>query len=327
MSRTKYTLADIAKLAEVSKSTVSFVLNGHAKKHRIPEATVERILEITNRLNYRPSSTARALRTRQSQSYGLIIPDLANRGFALIAKELEKHCRAAGIQLLIASTNDDASNEQEIATQLVARDVDKLIVASGMQDAEFYNRLNLTTPVVAFDRFLAHAEFPVITTNTEATTQALLLECIATKQECFYIGGQPELSSSQLRLAGYTEAMARLGIDVEQHHIYQTDYEVESGYEMMDQILRKTDKPQSLFVASHSLMQGVLKRIFESQVDMQETIICCFDDDPIYDCLSFPIHSIEQDCQSIAKSLFELVSAESHRTNLHQQIPAILHHR
>ncbi|GAM58383.1 sucrose operon repressor scrR, lacI family [Vibrio ishigakensis] len=325
MARTKYTLADIAKLAEVSKSTVSFVLNGHAQKHRIPESTVEKVLEITQRLNYRPSSTARALRTKQSQSYGLIIPDIANRGFALIAKELEKLCRNAGVQLLMASTNDDVDNEKEIANQLIARDVDKLIVASGMKNADFYNQLNLTTPVVAFDRSLENSDFPTVTTDTRSTTESLLLECLEGVEECFYIGGQPELSSSQLRLSGYHTAMARLHIDAPDSHIFELDYEVESGYKMMKQVLEVNPTPQALFVASHSLMQGVLKCIFEHQ--LSNVRLCCFDDDPIYDCLAFPIHSIEQDCQAIASSIFSLLTTETPVKNQHHKLAAILHHR
>lgn len=74
----KLKLADIAELAGVSKSTVSFVLNGHAEKHRINKETVARVLRVVDENNYSPSVYARALKSKKTQTFGLVIPDLTN---------------------------------------------------------------------------------------------------------------------------------------------------------------------------------------------------------------------------------------------------------
>ena len=130
MKKKKLKLADIAELAGVSKSTVSFVLNGHAKKHRINEETVKRVQAVVEEHNYAPSLYARALKANRTYTLGLVIPDLANMGFATTAKFLEKLARSHGYQLLIASSEDNPKQEKAAVKSLLERQVDLLMVAT-----------------------------------------------------------------------------------------------------------------------------------------------------------------------------------------------------
>ena len=125
----RITIAQIAELAGVSKATASLVLNGKSAEYRIADDTRKRIQAVADECHYLPSFHARSLRETRSYTWGLVIPDLTNFGFASIARALEAHCREAGIQLLIACSEDDPALEQRVVDNLISRQVDGLIVA------------------------------------------------------------------------------------------------------------------------------------------------------------------------------------------------------
>ncbi|MCR8721652.1 LacI family DNA-binding transcriptional regulator, partial [Pseudomonas syringae] len=97
-------LSDIARLAGVSVTTASYVINGKAEQQRISPATVERVKAVVEQYDFRPNPQAAGLRSRHSKTLGFILPDLENPSYARIAKLLEQGARSLGYQLLIASS-------------------------------------------------------------------------------------------------------------------------------------------------------------------------------------------------------------------------------
>src|SRR4029077_9158483 len=102
------TLADIAREIGVSKMTVSRAINNNAL---ISPETRERVLEVARRMNYQPNQHARALATSRSFLIGIVVPDLMNLYFAEVTRAIESVARPAGFQLLICSTDEDATRE------------------------------------------------------------------------------------------------------------------------------------------------------------------------------------------------------------------------
>lgn len=331
----KVTLADIARHAAVSKSTVSFVLNGHAEKHRITDETVARVLEVVERFNYKPSLYARALKSNKTYTVGLVIPDLTNMGFAMIAKYLERQCLSAGYQLLIASSDDLIEKEKKAVAAFVERQVDLMMVASAMTDGSFYYDLNQKIPVILFDRMINECALPSVVTDARSATCKMLEQLITTDHsrisECYFLGGQMALSPSQERLGGYIDALANCGIDLQPDWILHRDYQPESGYQMMKQCCEQLDRlPQALFTASYSILEGVLKYLSETSQLNNDMLIATFDNYSVLDCLPLAVCSIEQDCEMIATNLFELMQKiVDQRMDSDEQrvVPAKLHLR
>lgn len=102
-------LSDIARLAGVSVTTASYVINGKAAQQRISSATVERVRAVVEAHGFTPNPQAAGLRSRHTRTLGFILPDLENPSYARIAKLLEQGARARGYQLLIASSDDEAN--------------------------------------------------------------------------------------------------------------------------------------------------------------------------------------------------------------------------
>lgn len=307
MSQKKLKLADIAALAGVSKSTVSFVLNGHAEKHRINQETVEKVQRIARQYNYKPSVYARALKSKKTYTIGLVIPDLANMGFANIAKALEKLLRENGYQLLIASSNDEQELEKQVVQGLLERQVDMLLVASAMPSEEFYYSIKKSTPVIFFDRTFHNSQFINVKTDAYSATKQLVASMIQGVDECVYIGGQRLLSPSQERLEGYQAGLEQVGVAFNEAMVFNRDYQPQSGYDSMAEVMARLGRPpQALFAASYSLLEGVLRYLTEHQL-LNDTIrLGTFDNYAILDCLPVKIDSIEQDSESIAMTLCQI---------------------
>ena len=310
MTNKKLKLADIAELAGVSKSTVSFVLNGHAKKHRINEETVKKVEEVARANNYSPSIYARALKSKQTYTIGLVIPDLANMGFANTAKRLETLCRDNGYQLLIASSEDHPEMEKRAIQSLIDRQVDLLFVASSMTDESYFEQVKKTTPVILFDRVIDSDKFYSVKTDAASATRKVVSVLAKEVTECIYIGGQLELSPSKERFSGYLAGIAEAGLEYNENYVFSKDYQPESGYELMGQIVDQLGRvPQSVFTASYSLLEGVLRYLTEKDLLTTDLRLATFDNYSILDCLPVKVDSVEQDSEQIAQALFEFAKS------------------
>lgn len=138
------TLDEIAKLAGVSRTTASYVINGKAKQYRISEKTQLKVMAVVEEHDYRPDHAATSLRIGNSHSLGLIIPDLENTSYAKIAKLLERNARKAGYQMIISCSDDDPETEMKVADMLLSRRTDALIVASALAaDHPFIEKFKL----------------------------------------------------------------------------------------------------------------------------------------------------------------------------------------
>ncbi|MDR5612158.1 MAG: LacI family DNA-binding transcriptional regulator, partial [Arsenophonus sp.] len=103
-------LDEIARLAGVSRTTASYVINGKAKQYRVSDKTVERVMSVVKEHNYYPNAVAAGLRAGRTHSIGLVIPDLENTSYTRIANYLERKARQCGYQLLIACSEDQPDN-------------------------------------------------------------------------------------------------------------------------------------------------------------------------------------------------------------------------
>ena len=99
------TLAEIARLAGVSRTTASYVINGQAAERRISQDTVDKVMAVVRQHRYRVDAQAAALRRGSSRILGLIVPDLENASYARLAKRLERGARELGYQLLIVGSD------------------------------------------------------------------------------------------------------------------------------------------------------------------------------------------------------------------------------
>lgn len=328
----RITISDIAALAGVSKSTASLVLNGRSKEYRVSDDTRDRILALAGEHHYQPSFHARSLRSSRSHTLGLVVPEMTNYGFAVISRELETLCREAGLQLLIACTDENPAQEMMAVNSLVQRQVDGLIVASSqLNDAE-YQKINASLPVVQMDRLITGSELPLVITDSLSST-ATLVENVARQHpdEFYFLGGQPRISPTRDRLAGFQLGLERAGVACKPEWIINGNYHPSSGYEMFAQLCAQLGRPpKALFTAACGLLEGVLRYLNQHQLMESDLHLCSFDDHYLFDGLTLKIDTVAQDCRALAQHSFDMVSALIDEQPLEQNalyLPGNIHWR
>ncbi|MCD2257321.1 LacI family DNA-binding transcriptional regulator [Agrilactobacillus fermenti] len=165
-------LEDVAKLAKVSKTTVSRVLN---KRGYLSQKTIDRVYAAMRELNYHPNVVARQLYKSQTNLIGLLFPTVANPFFGELVDALEKNLYRQGFKVLIGNSMNDPKKEAAYLDQLLIKQVDGLIVGTHNQGIKEYDTANL--PIVAIDRIM-NADIPIVESDNyrggELATERLI---------------------------------------------------------------------------------------------------------------------------------------------------------
>lgn len=149
-------LEDVAKLAQVSKTTVSRVLN---KRGYLSQETIDRVYQAMQELNYQPNAVARQLYKQQTDIIGLLFPTIANPFFGELSEALEKRLYNEGFQVLVGNSMNNPKKEAHYLNQLLTQQVDGLIVGTHNQGIAEYKYQNL--PIVAIDRRM-NQDIPIV---------------------------------------------------------------------------------------------------------------------------------------------------------------------
>jgi len=301
------TLDQIAKLAGVSKTTASYVINGKAKKYRISEKTQLRVMAIVDKHNYQPDHAASALRAGSSRSFGLIIPDLENSSYAKLAKLLESNSRKAGYQILIGCSDDDPETEKNVVKALLSRRIDALFVASALPDgSDYYQKIQQQgTPIIALDRALDDEYFGCVISEDFDGSYELTGSLINEKVKSIgLIGALPELNISRQRHAGF-EAQAKqqglLSISG-----YGDHFNSETGKAIFELWIKEDTLPDAIITTSYILLEGILDVLIEQPALMTRVKLGTFGDNRLLDFLPIKINSLSQQYELIADSALEL---------------------
>lgn len=240
MGRT--TIKDVAKLAGVSTSTVSLVLN--EKPVPITEKTRTTVLEAAKTLHYRPNQLAVGLVTNKSNSIGLIIPDNSNPFFASMSNYVEKEANRNGFSVILGNTNNDPKTTRSYLRMFADHQVDGIILAQAdfntPEESEKCMSLiqELKTPLVLVDRVYKDANIDCVVVDQMqagylATSHLLQLG----HQKIGCASGPLGLDNCANRLLGYKKALEEYGIPFDTSLIYEEDLTIECGIRALPSLL------------------------------------------------------------------------------------------
>ena len=328
----RLTITDIAHLAGVSRTTASMVLNEHTELYRISISTQAKVLAAARENNFRPSQSARALRSGHSRTIGLVIPELTNYAQNRLAQAMEPLCQGAGYQMLLVTSNNNPQQEQEGVELLMAREVDGLIIVPSSPKSDNYLRWNDQLPLILVDRYLPqHPKLLSVVTDAKTAMATMVIDALEENiEEAYYFGGQPDLSPSIDRLDGYRAAFVEANFSEKKSHIRSLDFKRSSGYQLMKMCYEELGRyPQLLVTSAITLLEGALSFISENEhFDIAPKRIITFDDHTLLDCLPLRIDSIEQDSKALAKESFSRLIGLINDQNVEScTIPARLHWR
>ncbi|MGK2946714.1 MAG: catabolite repressor/activator [Candidatus Malihini olakiniferum] len=304
-------LDEIARLAGVSRTTASYIINGKAKQYRVSDKTVEKVMSVVRKHNYHLNAVAAGLRAGRTRSIGLVIPDLENTSYTKIANYLELQARQHGYQLLIACSEDQPDNEMRCIEHLLQRQVDAIIVSTSLPpEHPFYQCwVGGSFPIIALDRTLYHEHFTSVVGADCEDAEMLAQELRKVPAESvLYLGALPELSVSFLREKGFRIAWAEDPRQV--HFLYANRYERSAAAATFEEYLQYHPMPQALFTASFLLLQGVIDIALKQSGRLPNNFaIATFGDNELLDFLECPVFSVAQRHREVAERVLELVLA------------------
>jgi LacI family transcriptional regulator len=161
MKNKRHSIKDIASKLNVSVTTVSFVLNGKAKEMRISDMVAKKIIEYTEKINYKPNRVAQSLRTGKSKIIVFMVEDISNFFFAKIARIIEDIAYEKGYKVLFCSNENEDGKSLELIDLFKVLQVDGyILIPSGGIEDKIASLISENIPVVLFDRY-----FPGLETN------------------------------------------------------------------------------------------------------------------------------------------------------------------
>ncbi|MCV9878402.1 catabolite repressor/activator [Brenneria izbisi] len=304
-------LDEIARLAGVSRTTASYVINGKAKQYRVSDKTVEKVMAVVREHNYHPNAVAAGLRAGRTRSIGLVIPDLENTSYTRIANYLERQARQRGYQLLIACSEDQPDNEMRCIEHLLQRQVDAIIVSTALPpEHPFYQRwANGRLPIIALDRALDRKHFTSVVGADLEDAEMLAQELRKVPAESvLYLGALPELSVSFLREQGFRQAWADDPREIT--YLYANSYERVAAAAVFADYLKDHPMPKALFTTAFPLLQGVMDVTLKQSGRLPNNLaIATFGDNELLDYLECPVLSVAQRHREVAERVLELVLA------------------
>lgn len=252
-------ITDVAKIANVSIATVSRVLTGSS--HPVSEETRARVLEAARALNYSPSALAKAMVTGDTRIVGVIIGDATDPYFAAIVRGVEDVARQHGYLVIVCNSDRVPTIELKYLRTLNDYRVDGVIFAGGGLIDDAYLREMRQALEVFYEREAACVSLgkhlfpsvPVLVDNVQVVQDAMDYLISLGHTEIAYISGPNLLTTAELRLSGYKQALDRHGLALRPEYILRGDYKFESGLNAARAIDQLPHKPTAV-MASNDVM-------------------------------------------------------------------------
>lgn len=269
------TISHIAKVAGVSKTTVSRVLNetGYVK-----DDTREKVLKVIKELNYTPSAIARSLSTNRTNTIGVIVPDIINPFFGEVIKGISEEADKHNLNIILCDTNEDLKKEIKALKLLKEQRIQGIIITpTSVEDennSEYLNDLDsLGIPVVLVEGHVKNSNFSgVFMDNIKGAfkgTEALIKEG---HKNIAIITGRMNTQSAKDRFKGYEKALKQYNISINKDYIFYGDYKQESGYTITKKMLAMKNRPTAIFICSNMMTFGSLKAIYEENLRTPQDI-------------------------------------------------------
>jgi LacI family transcriptional regulator len=277
----RVTMADVAREAGVSSMTVSRVINN---KGDVSAATRQRVLEVIDRLGYRPSSIARGLATRRTGTLGLVVPDVANPFFSDVARGVEHVAHAEGYNVFLCNTEEDPQRELAVLESLEEKRVDGLVLCSSRLGEEELRAVVARHPfVVLANRRIEGDRVQSVLIDDEIGGRLATCHLLkAGHRKVGFLAGPVNSHSGRQRTRGYHAALEAAGLPHESLLVVPCSPVVEGGQIATRELLSAHPELTALFCYNDLVAVGALQACAERGLAVPgDVAIVGYDDIPL----------------------------------------------
>lgn len=306
----KVTLEDIARMADVSKATVSRVLNGSDKG--VGEETRRRVQQVIDELDYRPNLLARGVDVSKTRTLGIIVPNLTNPFFSSLVQSLEGQARRRKYTALICTSGESAELEEACISVLITKQVDGVLLVSVMPDqTQFHFRFQkYNIPCVVIDRKMPQMEQGggIYVDNEYAFFTAAEHLIRNQHRRIAFLSGPLGVATSKERVEGYRYALSSHGIPVDPQLILTGEHAISFGYEAVMTLHQKQIPFSAVLAGSDVIAIGAIQALKKLQVRIPEEVeVIGFDNISFSELVEPPLTTMEQPVEELAGCAVEML--------------------
>lgn len=296
-------IREVARLAGVSASTVSRVINGTAKVEPEKKARVFRVIEETG---FVPNEVARTLFRKSAKTIGLIVPSIRNPYFIELASHIDAYALQCGFRPFLCNTGYDPEKEKAAVQMLVSMNADAIIVTSCSEHLqETLN--NCPIPVVALDAALYGTDVEACIYCDYYEGGRMATEYLLEKgcQNIVCIKGPQHRYSARARYQGYLDVCRERNIP---EQTVDCDYDFNRGIAMTEELLRKYPGVDGIIACNDIVAISTYKVLYKQNISVPEQVqIVGFDDISFAALLSPELTTICQPIKEMAEKAVELI--------------------
>jgi LacI family transcriptional regulator len=307
--RASVNIHDVARRARVSIATVSRVVNGIST---VDAELAKRVWKAVDAVGYVPNTQARALVSGRSRILGLIVSEITNPFFPELVQEFENLAVAEGYEVMIGSTNYNATRTESLIRRMLQRNVDGVAVMTfGIEEELVQKLVQHGFPLVFVD---AGPELPnvrVLKVNYgDGIREAVLHLAALGHRHIAFISGPLQMRTAATRRDAFRKAMDELGLKIPAAAIVEGKHTMESGKAAMEQLLALEKLPTAIVCSNDMTAIGVLHALDETTHRVPEDIsVVGFDDIHLAQFMLPPLTTVQMSCRDLAAAAVEALRA------------------
>ncbi|RSK29288.1 LacI family transcriptional regulator [Bacillus sp. HMF5848] len=305
------TIADVAKLAGLSRTTVSRVINNH------PYVTEEKrklVQMAMKELGYVPNSSARSLRSQRTKTIAVLIPRIMNPFFSSLIEAMEMEATDRGYQLIVCQTHYSPQRELNYMKLLQTKQVDGVILASIQNEWDMLKPFLEYGPVVMCNEFEENVNVPVVKLNQlqggYILTKYLLQQG---HRKIAYCCGGYRSNVARYREKGFRKALSEYGISFDETLAFRNAYNIEDGRTVFREIASMSSKPSAVFSGGDEVAAGIISEAKRQGWRIPEDLaVAGFDNQEISKIIEPTITTVHQPVELIGTTAVNMLIKQIH---------------
>ncbi len=266
------TIYDVAREANVSMATVSRVVNGN---QNVKPATRKKVLEVIERLEYRPNAVARGLASKKTTSIGVIIPDISNNLYAELTRGIEDIATMYRYNIILSNSDQNETKELELLNTMLGKQVDGIVMMSDHVTEKVANAIRQSpVPIVLAGSIIQDDSIPTVNIDYfQAAFDAIQLFINKGHKEIAFVSGPLDYTiNGEFKLGAYKKALQQANLEVNQQFIDATDGTYDEAILSWESFNKKGLVPTAIFAGSDEIALGVIHAIQDSGKRVPEDV-------------------------------------------------------
>ncbi|MDQ0221104.1 catabolite control protein A [Peribacillus cavernae] len=321
------TIYDVAREANVSMATVSRVVNGNPN---VKPVTRKKVLEVIERLGYRPNAVARGLASKKTTTVGVIIPDISSIFFAELARGIEDIATMYKYNIILSNSDENKEKEFHLLNTMLGKQVDGIVfMGSNITNEHVEEFQRSPVPIVLACSVEDTGKVPSVNIDyVAAAFDAVTSFAEQGHRNIAFVTGNEAEPINQKKLAGYKRGLENANLSFDESYIVEGDYTYDSGIESFEKLIEAAERPTAIIVGADEMALGIVHAAQDKGYNVPDDFeVISFDNTRLTLMVRPQITTIVQPLYDIGAVAMRLLTKLMNKETVDGQETVVLPHR